>query len=387
MQVLELEVGEVPLGLETPATDGRGLGKSRAQFFDELGRRNDRQQVGLGEVAVVVGVGLGSTGRGLPRVFVPVPGLLRDRSAVVEDGGLALDLVADGPLDAAQRVDVLRLGAGSERSGRLALGGTSTKRDVGVAAQVSALHARLGDAEAHDDVADGGDVRLRELRSIVLGAVDDVGDDLDEGNTGSVVVDERVLGALDATGRAAHVGELAGVLLHVRALDRHREQATVRQLDLDRARERDGLVALRDLVVLREVGVEVVLAGEAARGRDRAAEREAQADRVAHRLAVDDGQRTRQAEVDGRDVRVGLAAEVVRRVREHLGLGAELDVHLEAEHRLEEFERAVVVHQFRHQTAPSSVAFISLGDRSGAWLRSVWPHFCSSSASSAAATP
>ena len=58
----------------------------------------------------------------------------------------------------------------------------------------------------------------------VLGAVDRLRDDLDERHAGAVVVDERVLGALDAAGRAADVGELAGVLLHVRALDRHRER-------------------------------------------------------------------------------------------------------------------------------------------------------------------
>ena len=92
-----------------------------------------------------------------------------------------------------------------------------------------------------------------------------------------VVVDERVFGTLDATGRAAHVRELAGILLHVGALDRNRDLATVGQLDVDAAVEGDRLVVLADLVVLGEVGVEVVLARETARRRDLAAEGEAQA--------------------------------------------------------------------------------------------------------------
>ena len=102
-----------------------------------------------------------------------------------------------------------------------------------------------------DDVADRRHVRLRELGRVGLGAEDRLRDDLDERDAGAVVVDERVLGALDAAGRAADVRELARVLFHVGALDRHREDAAVRELDLDRSLERDRLVVLRDLVVLR----------------------------------------------------------------------------------------------------------------------------------------
>ena len=45
----------------------------------------------------------------------------------------------------------------------------------------------------------------------------------------------------------------------------------------------------------------------------------------------------------------------VRGAREHLGLGVQLDVHLEPEHRLEQLERLVEVHQLvlGHQRAPS----------------------------------
>jgi hypothetical protein len=58
------------------------------------------------------------------------------------------------------------------------------------------------------------------------------------------------------------MGELAGILFHVRALDRDLEGATILKLDLDATVEGDRLVELADLVVLREVGIEVVLARE-----------------------------------------------------------------------------------------------------------------------------
>src|SRR5699024_6448398 len=110
-----------------------------------------------------------------------------------------------------------------------------TQRHVGVAAHVAALHAGLADAEAARDVADRAEVRLRDLGGAVLGAVDRMRHDLDERYTGAVVVDERTRCALDAARGSADVRELARVLLHVRALDRHDDDLAVGELDLDRS--------------------------------------------------------------------------------------------------------------------------------------------------------
>src|SRR5690606_32812836 len=271
------------------------------------------------------------------------------------------------------------LGARAER-----LGSARAQRDVRVAAHVAALHARLADAERAGDVADRAEIRLRELRRAVLGTEDRLRHDLDERHARAVVVDERRRGALDAAGGSAHVRELARVLLHVRALDRDVEARAVGKLDLDGALERDRLVVLADLVILAEVGVEVVLPRKAARRRDRAAEREAQADRAQDGLAVDDGHRSGQAEVDGRDERVRLSAVEllvgrVARGREHLRARVELDVHLEPDDGLVLLERGVEVHERRsHQRASP----FSTGARSSSGA----PHSSTSSASSAALT-
>ncbi len=96
-------------------------------------------------------------------------------------------------------------------------------------------------------------------------------------------------GALDATGGAADVGVLAGVLLHVSALDLHTDDLAVLELDVDPAVEGDGLVVLGGLEVLRQVRVEVLLPGEAARLGDLAVQRQADADRMLDGSAVDDG--------------------------------------------------------------------------------------------------
>ena len=153
-----------------------------------------------------------------------------------------------------------------------------------------------------------------------------------------------MVGALDATGGPAHVERLAGVLFHVGAFDRHLVAGPV-DLELDAPVVGDRLVVLADLVVLRHVRVEVLLAGEAAPLGDLAAQGQADADGRLDGLAVDDRQGAGQAEADRADVGVGLAAELGGAAAPHLRGGAEFDVHLQAEDDVEALHRLVVVHE------------------------------------------
>ncbi len=212
--VAHVEVAEAPLLLQPGAAHGRVLRQGAAQLLDPLAARRDRHQVRLGEVAVVLGVGLLATARGDPGVLVPVTGLLEDRAAVAQDHRVPLHLVAHGPLDRPERVDVLGLGARAQ--GAAALG---RQREVHVGAQVALVHPCLRDAERDDQLAELGHVRLGDLGCLLPRAHDRAGDDLDERDPGAVVVDERVVRTVDATGGAADVQRLAGVLLHVGALD------------------------------------------------------------------------------------------------------------------------------------------------------------------------
>src|SRR6185503_3293138 len=80
----------------------------------------------------------------------------------------------------------------------------------------------------------------------------------------AVEVDERRPGAMDPA-RLADVAELGRVLLEVDAVDANVAETPVRSV---------GNVVLADLVALREVRVEVVLAVEDRPRRDLAAERD-----------------------------------------------------------------------------------------------------------------
>jgi hypothetical protein len=104
-------------------------------------------------------------------------------------------------------------------------------------------------------------------------------DDLDQRRATAVEVDEGGAGAVDAP-RLGDVDQLRGVLLHVDAVDAHVAQAAV-------ASKRN--VVLTDLVGLRVVRIEVVLAVEDRARGDLALESKADLQRVANRLLVGHG--------------------------------------------------------------------------------------------------
>ena len=370
-RVAHLEVGEAPVGLQAKPLLGGVLRQRAAQLVHPLAARRHRHQVGLGEVAIVVRVRLLPAAGRDPGVLVPVPGLLEHLLPRVEHGGVPGHLVAHRALDRTERVDVLGLGASAQLA--RAAGG---KRQVHVGAQVALVHPSLGDAEREDQVAQLLHVRASHVRSLRARTEDRLRHDLDQRDAGPVVVDERVVGAVDPTA-GAHVGGLAGVLLHVCALDLDADGLAA-HLHIHEALERDRLVVLAGLEVLRHVRVEVVLPREPAPLRDLAVERQPDPDRRLHGLAVDDRHRAGEPEAHRADRRVRLLAERRRAAAEHLGRGVELDVDLEPEGRVVALEHLLERHQGRGHADTSC--------RAGAWSSSGPPHWSRSSVSSAAPT-
>jgi hypothetical protein len=115
-------------------------------------RRNDqRQQVGIGEVAVIVRVLLAPHHPRLAGIRVEEHGGLRDLAAFLDFADLPLDLVVDGFLEEAEGVQVLDLAAGAEGLARTA------HRDIGVAAEGAFLHVAVANADpAHQRVQRAG---------------------------------------------------------------------------------------------------------------------------------------------------------------------------------------------------------------------------------------
>ena len=116
---------------------------------------------------------------------------------------------------------------------------------------------------------------------------------------------------------------------------------------------RERPVELGDLVALRQVGIEVVLAREHA-GRVHACSRARCAPRVASRRAsaLGTGSAPGKPEADRADVGVGRVAERGAAAAEHLGAGAELHVHLEADDGLPAHQRTSAVGRRPRARAP-----------------------------------
>src|SRR5579859_5856187 len=301
---------EAHLGDEALALGARELGHRRANALDVRVVEYQRRQIGIREVAVVLRLLLAAQAEGRPGVLLPAARLLHDAAAAVEHRGLARDLVGDGLLDEAERVDVLELDARAEL--RLARGADA---HVGVAAEAPLFEVAVVDADEDEDVAQRAQVLRRLGRRAQVG----LADDLDEGHAGAVQVDDARVRVVDV---------LARVLLHVHARDADTPRRAA-HLDVEVPLVAERLVVLADLVALRQVRVEVVLAGEAARRGDGAREGQRGAHRHRDGVRVEHGQRARQPQAHRAHLRVGRRAVVGGAAAEGLAAREQLRVHLQ----------------------------------------------------------
>ena len=131
---------------------------------------------------------------------------------------------------------------------------------------------------------------------------------------------------------AADVQRLRGVFLEVRPRDPDLGDA-VWPRQPNKTVDAKRLVVLGDLVALRVVRVEVVLAVEDGVLCDLAAEREPEPDRPLDRLPVRHGQRSRMREADRAGARVRVVERPDRATAEHLRPRLQLDMDLETDDR------------------------------------------------------
>ena len=169
------------------------------------------------------------------------------------------------------------------------------ERDVRLDAELAALHVRVGRADRAQQ-----QLELLGVAPGLLGGPDvRLGDDLHQRHAGAIEVDE----AEPLARRPLAVDELRGVLLEVGAGDARRERA-VGGVEGERPGGCERQVVLADLVALRQVRVEVVLAVPAGRLRRRRADRGAGRQHELDRPPVDHRQRAGQTEADRAHVAV-----------------------------------------------------------------------------------
>jgi lysophospholipase L1-like esterase len=278
------------------------------------GIERHHRQIGVGKIAIVLRLLFRALRPRRAARFVVAAGLLHHVAAGFDPLHLPFELVFDGTTDEAKRVQVLDLDLGAEK-----LLAHRAHRDVGVAAQAALFHVGVARAGEEQHLVQGLEIVDRLRRGPQVG----LGDDLDEGHAATVEIDAR---------RSRNVvQQLAGVLFEMQTVDADAPRRVGGERKPAALRQR--LFVLTDLVALRQIGIEVVLAREdrprphGAVKRQRQARGEFDGARVGHR------QRAGVAETDRTHQRVGFGAEAVRAAAEHLRRGAQLDVHLEPDHR------------------------------------------------------
>jgi hypothetical protein len=114
------------------------------------------------------------------------------------------------------------------------------------------------------------------------------------------------------------VQQFAGILLQMQPLDPYIDGAAAIEFDLDHALAHDRRFVLADLVALRRIRIEIVLAVEHRAQIDLRVEAKPGPHRLPHAFFVDHGQHARHRGVHQRNMGVRLAAEFGRGAREQL---------------------------------------------------------------------
>ncbi len=180
-------------------------------------------------------------------------------------------------------------------------------------------------AEVTHDGAQLGQIGLRLIRRAHVR----LGHDFHQRNARTVQVHE-------GHGRVLVVHGLAGILLQMQALD---ADFDILEIALTIWTERNGdgaftddrVLELRNLVALRQIRIEVVLAVEDRTVVDLRLQTETGANRLPDAFLVDDGQHAGHGRINQRHVGVRRIAEGRGRAGEKLGIGQNLRMHLHAD--------------------------------------------------------
>ena len=257
-----------------------------------------RQYVRLGEIPVVLRVLFTAHAFGGLGTLVIASGFLNDLFSAVQYVALTRVFVGKRFLHEGERVHILDLRARAERLAFL------MHRDIDVATHAAFLHLAVG----YPDMAHG---YLKLLHIFArFGYVRNVGFGhyLDERHAAAVIVD---------IGVAVLVNELSRVLFDVDMV--YPYALAARELNV--AAHAYRLVELRDLICLRKVGIDVVLAVEVGDFTYPAISGEPRAYGVGEHLLIQYGKASRLSRAHRATMGVRLRAECGGTGAEYLGLG------------------------------------------------------------------
>src|SRR5690606_10166220 len=238
-------------------------------------------------------------------------------------------------------VDILHLAA---RAIALA---DAADRDVDIGAHRALFHIAVAGAEIAQNAA-----KLLDISRRLFGRAHvRLGDNLHQRHAGTVEIDEGLV-------RVLVMQALAGVLLKMQAGDADLARLAVLEIDGDHALADDRLQILADLIALRQIGIEIILAIEHRIFVDLGFEAKAGPHRLLHRVSVDNRQHARHRRVDEGDLAVGRRAIGRGGTGEELRCGGHLRVDFKTDHNFPVAGRAFDNHTHcypLHQSAGFAV--------------------------------
>ncbi len=265
---------------------------------------------------------LGAHGAGFLLVRIEQAGFLHHFATGLDDGNLAFRLDLDRLLDEPHGVHILDLAARAQMAEILrfliffVLTG-QTDRHVHIGAHGTGLHVAVARPQIAQDLAQFG-----QIGGCLFGAADvGAAHDLHQRNTGAVQVDEGHV-------RVHVVDRFARVLFKVDAFNAHQPRRAVAQFHQHFTFAHNGVVKLRDLIALWQVGVEIVLAVKGAVQVDLGLQAQTRAHGLFDAVFVDGGQHAGHGRVNESDVIVRLGPEFGRGGGKELGVRQNLRVHL-----------------------------------------------------------
>ena len=179
------------------------------------------------------------------------------------------------------------------------------------------MHIAIARTEIPQDLA-----QLGQIGSSLFGAANvGLADDFHQRDTGAVQVHKGHV-------RVHVVNRFARVLFQVNSFHAHQTRCIVAELYQHFAFAHDGVVQLRNLIALRQIGVEVVLAVKGAVQIDLGLEAQTRAHGLFDTEFIDGGQHAGHGRIHKRYVVVGLCAEFRRSGGKEFRVRHDLRVHL-----------------------------------------------------------
>ena len=291
--------------------DVRHFGQRAAHCFDPLFTDFDGSDIGIGEVEIISGVFFGAHGETAVLKIVPAPGFLDKLfCALFESVHMTVVFIVDGPGNGFERVHVFDFCANAEfrRSG-------FAHGYVDVGPHGAFFHFAVGDAGIPEDSPQF----LQIGQGFVCGTEIRVADNFDQGNAGSVIVNQTLVGV-------RVMQEFACVFFDMDLLDPDGFGAGFGAggaggCDVYMAFGTDWGVKLCDLIGCGQIGIVIVFFVEGVAGGDAAVGDKSGGNGQLDGSFVEDGQKSGHTAASGTDVFIGFGSERGGAGAEEFGLG------------------------------------------------------------------